>query len=388
MCTIQRFGFKAIFLCLLTILIISGCSKDDPAGPSGEWVWSPLGDGVDDRVFAMIEYDGNLIVGGFFDNAGEITVNNIAAWNDTTWSALGSGIIGEVAAFTIYDDKLIVGGNFTYAGGTSANNIAVWDGTSWSTLGTGFNGRIRALGVYVYPEGHAYAGYPLLIAGGEFTQAGGNTSVRNLAAWDGNNWGWTAVNIDGPVHSICETGDGMLYIGGDFVQAKFDTCNSIFFFDMDAESMGNGMKLENDEQGSVFAILEHENKIYAGGIFDSASGVPANNVAVFGATSGWTICGHGTSHGPFTSDVRALTTFDNKVIAGGYFEAAGGLYMDRIASWNGTKWSPLGLGVDGPNWPHIWALMEYNGKLIAGGRFTSAGDSTANNIAAWHFVPD
>ncbi len=388
MSSIRNFGIKTAMLSLLIILSIFSCSKDDPAGPSGEWVWSSLGSGINDRVFAFKEYNGNLIVGGYFDTAGGIAISNIAAWNDTAWSALGAGLNGEVAALTIYDGKLIAGGTFTTAGGVAANYIAAWDGSTWTALGTGMNGRVRALGVYYFPEGHQYHDFPLLIAGGEFTQAGSNNLIHNLAAWDGNNWGWPSVNADGPVHAICETADGPLYIGGDFVVAGNNTCNGIFLYDYSAVSMGHGMTLDNDEAGTVFAVLEHDNKIYAGGIFDSASGIPVNNVAVFSATTGWRACASGLEKMGGTADIRALTSFDNKIIAGGYFTKADGDDANYIASWNGTKWSSLGLGVDGDYWPHVWALAVYNNKLYAGGRFTTAGGDSAANIAAWHFVPD
>jgi len=129
MCSNLNFGFKTVLLSLLTILIIFGCSKDDPsnpAGPAGEWVWSPLGEGVDDRIFAFREFNGNLIVGGNFTTACGISANNIASWNDVAWTALGTSINAEVAALTVYDSKLIAGGRFTTAGGDSATNIAVW----------------------------------------------------------------------------------------------------------------------------------------------------------------------------------------------------------------------------------------------------------------------
>ena len=64
-----------------------------------------------------------------------------------TWEPLGSGMSGTVNALAIYQGQLITGGSFTNAGGVPANNIAAWDGVSWSPLGIGTNGSVSSLDV-------------------------------------------------------------------------------------------------------------------------------------------------------------------------------------------------------------------------------------------------
>ena len=94
--------------------------------------WSPLGSGMggfNKLVLGLIVYPlqaGELIVGGYFTTAGGVSVNNVAKWNGTTWSPLGDGVNDRVRPFTIYNNELIVGGLFTSAGGVSANYIAKW----------------------------------------------------------------------------------------------------------------------------------------------------------------------------------------------------------------------------------------------------------------------
>src|SRR5690349_15172958 len=58
--------------------------------------------------------------------------------------------------------------------------------------------------------------------------------------------------------------------------------------------------------------------------------------------------------------VRAMTIFNNELIAGGDFTTAGGVPASRLARWNGTTWQALGGGVNAP----VRALMVYNGELI------------------------
>ncbi len=69
------------------------------------------------------------------------------------------------------------------------------------------------------------------------------------------------------------------------------------------------------------------------------------------------------------SMVNALTVYDSKLVAGGFFHTAGGVSANRIAAWNGSSWAPFGTGMDSV----IHALAVYDNKLIAAGMFSTAG---------------
>jgi len=77
--------------------------------------------------------------------------------------------------------------------------------------------------------------------------------------------------------------------------------------------------------------------------------------------------------------VCGLTVYDGKLIAGGDFFTAGGVAANRVASWDGSSWSPLGSGMS--SW--VNALTVYDGRLIAGGSFTTAGGKVSAYLAAW-----
>src|SRR5579862_2099725 len=49
--------------------------------------------------------------------------------------------------------------------------------------------------------------------------------------------------------------------------------------------------------------------------------------------------------------------------------------------WDGTAWTPLGTGVDGPTYS---LANDANGNLFVGGQFTTAGSVAANNLALWN----
>lgn len=157
-------------------------------------VWQPLGTGLSApgplgaRVAALQVYNGALIVSGTFDSAGGIPSSNIARWNGAAWSPLGAGIShsspvfpGAARALTVYNGDLIAGGDFTHAGGQPCSNIARWDGVDWQPLGSGVGGSINDLCV---SDGELYVG-------GLFTRAG-NVAAHNWARWTDTNIPWIA----------------------------------------------------------------------------------------------------------------------------------------------------------------------------------------------------
>ncbi|MEM8997404.1 MAG: hypothetical protein AAGF23_21650, partial [Acidobacteriota bacterium] len=190
--------------------------------------WSALGDGVDDTVFALAVYDDGtgpaLYAGGRFRNAGGAAASGVARWDGSTWSPLGGGTsTAQVFALGVYDGgagpALFVGGDFDDAGGVTVNNIARWDGASWSALGgagaEGVNGAVRALAEFDGgPAGSA------LYVGGSLASAGGQTAAR-LVRWDGASWSSPpggAAAPEGPVFALglFDFGDGERLVTGSF----------------------------------------------------------------------------------------------------------------------------------------------------------------------------
>ena len=176
--------------------------------------WDGFADnGLDARVRALVEYNGELIIGGDFANAGTTPANFIAAWDGATWSALGGGMNDDIHALTVYNGELVAAGKFHTAGGVAANHIATWDGTNWSALGDGVDDVVLTATVF---NGE-------LIAAGYFLQAGGLPAGR-IARWDGQSWSplgsgagpWTEVNALAVFTPPDDAQNPRLFIGGDF----------------------------------------------------------------------------------------------------------------------------------------------------------------------------
>ncbi|MBK8875082.1 MAG: hypothetical protein IPN13_14665 [Bacteroidetes bacterium] len=72
-------------------------------------------------------------------------------WNGSQWLAMGDGIPGGyVTSICILNGDVYVGGNFENAGGVPVKNIARWDGTSWHAVGSS---PITYYSIMVWPYG-------------------------------------------------------------------------------------------------------------------------------------------------------------------------------------------------------------------------------------------
>ncbi|MFM9994465.1 MAG: hypothetical protein ACKVU4_01545 [Phycisphaerales bacterium] len=185
--------------------------------------WTAFGSGVNGRVSALAVYNGDLIVGGSFTQAGGAPAPHIARLSLTgspgvwTWSPLGEGIGGvHVLSLLSHNGSLYAGGQFSDAGGVPAANIARWDGDTWHPVGDGLgnpgNSPVLALASY---RGDLYAGG---LFQGSFGP-GGNVFMANVGRWDGAAWHPLDGGINGMVNALTDY-QGRLIIGGGFTNVN------------------------------------------------------------------------------------------------------------------------------------------------------------------------
>ena len=330
---------------------------DAPAAGIAAWdgsEWSSLGSGSPNgqQVFALAVFGGKLIAGGWFESAGGTPAFRIAAWDGVTWTGLGSGVAAgglysAVRALAVVGERLIAGGEFTSAGGVPAHNIASWDGSSWSPLGEGRSSSVGCLAVY---QDH-------VVAGGSA-----------VASWDGSTW--TSLGHDGPQLAFS------LFVYGNrlIVGAARPGAYYLASWDGTAWTAMGG-------PDSVVSFTIYEDRLIAGGFFGAAGAVPARGIASWDGSSwsGLYVAAPGVA-GP----VRDLKVFRGKLIAGGEFTSAGDI-VGKIAAWDGTTWSGLGSGIgNGLGFPQVSSLAVLDGRLVAGGEFREAGGLPAKNLAAWN----
>ncbi|GAA3751462.1 hypothetical protein GCM10022225_39870 [Plantactinospora mayteni] len=320
-----------------------GAAVDHLATWNGS-AWSSLGGasgaGPDGSVTALVGYDGDLIAGGNFRTAGGVEVNGIARWDGTRWSPLtgssGTGVMTTsldfVDALTVFDGDLIVGGQFLQAGGVTVNHIARWDGAEWWPL-TGPGGT----GVDVPSVWDLAVHDGALIVGGGFSQAGGTVANR-IARWTGSAWSTLGTGFNGDVLALAVF-DGALLATGGFTQAGGTAAGYLAEWTGDGwAALGAGLNAEGRAL-TVFGAA-----LVVGGTFTEAGGAVANYVARWDG-SGWSALGGGTE-----DIVLSLAVRSGRLIAGGFFTRAGGVAVNHVAGWNGTAWSalggPAGVGTD------------------------------------------
>jgi hypothetical protein len=187
---------------------------------------------------------------------------------------------------------------------------------------------------------------------------------------------------NGSVDAAVVDGSGNLYIGGEFTCVGDAIANGIAKWDGSSwTGLGSGIAgVLYEDSPHVNALAVSGSNVYAGGHFKTAGGVSAPYIAKWNGSS-WTALGSGIN-GP----VSALAVSGSDLYAGGAFTTAGGVSAHYIAKWNGSTWSTLGSGVTGgggEGLTRVYALAVSGSDLYAGGAFTTAGGSSATNIAKW-----
>jgi hypothetical protein len=340
----------------------AGTAQLTVSGSAIAAAWHALSSEIGGIVNSFAIHDGDLIAGGYFTSAGGQAASRVARWDGSAWQALGTGVnalgtVGDaVMAVTVYNGDVIAGGQFTTAGGQSANRIARWDGSAWQAMGTGMDDVVWSLIVY---DGD-------LIAGGSFITAGGEAANR-VARWDGSTWQPMGTGMDNRVHALTLY-QGDLIASGVFLTAGGQTANRVARWDGSGwAAVGTGTS------GPTYALSVYKGDLIAGGFFTAAGGQPANRVARWDG-SAWQAMGTGMD-----TWVATLIAFEDDLIAGGLFTTAGGQTANRVARWDGSAWNSMGTGMNAG----VNAVTVHGDDLIAGGRFTNADGLTARYIARW-----
>jgi len=420
----------------------------DTAGPRpGRLITDPV-----IRRLEVFDPDGDgpapaeIIAAGNFASIGDQQIAFIARWDGAVWRSLGDGVNGEVTALAVIDrgdgPRLYVGGAFTTAGGMPAKRAAVWDGNSWAPLGEGFNERVTAF--VPFDDGSSAPG---IAVGGIFSEAAGQPAA-GLAMWDGaalhvagatlaphrsvgkvavipNGEGgqqlvvamsasetpsnavrifdgrrWTTIGLaDNSVSELAwlDLGDGgALYVGGRFTQIGGVAALRIARWDGSAwMPLGDGI---DGEVVSALAVFDDGAgpRLYAGGKFESAGGIPAAGLAAWDGAA-WSV-----PTLPFPQGgVRSMAVFDpdgdgpepRALYVGGQFVPTPEVPAFAIARWDGATWSALGSGLWHSKRPPVvysLAVLDEDGDgpaspaLYAAGSFTQAGSVLALNLARWN----
>ncbi len=340
-------------------------------------------------------------------------VDALAAQCPPAWSdRFGFGITGwDVQALAVFDDDgngprppmLYAGGTFTQIGGVPVNRIAKWDGKTWSGVGGGIVSAVNGLGVEclkVLDENASGIGVPVLVAGGNFSEAGG-VPVKGIAQWDGQHWSALGSGFNGPVKALevfDDDGDGpnkpALYAGGTFsIAGEVEAMHIAKYQNGTWYPVGGGVS----QYWGVYALATFDDdgdgprppSLFAAGDFHTAGSVSASRIAKWDGSS-WSSLGSGLN-----SQAKCLVAHDDDgsgphaaaLYVGGTFSTAGTTQAKGIAKWDGSTWSALGSGTTSSVYSLLSIDMDEGGPnsplLFAGGTFTSIGGVSARYVAKW-----
>ena len=311
--------------------------------------WSAVGGSVNTGTITYCLTADNtnnfIYLGGTFTKMGGgagTSANNIARWNGSSWAALGTGMDNSVFALTMWGGNLYAGGGFSTAGGVAANNIAKWNGASWSALSVGTDMTVYSLCVY---NGDLYAG-------GSFNNAGGVANTRGIAKWNGS--AWSAVASGYPngttINSMCVY-NGELYIGhttfAAFSLDKWDgatlstvttvnnsimgfavntTTNTLYeggwYYSPNPNYVSQGTAVtavgSSGMNDGVRALTIYNNQLYAGGRFTTSDGVTTNYVASWNG-SAWSPVSNGMNQ-----QIYSFAILNGVLYAAGFFTKVNG----------------------------------------------------------------
>lgn len=216
--------------------------------------WYPMGDGFDNRVMDIGEYNGEIYAVGDFQNSGTTPVNHIAKWNGTSWEDVGGGLDDWAICMYVFNNDLYVGGSFQMAGTTPCKYVARWNGTVWSTVDT----NITSTSPWAVQTIYSYQNE--LLIGGRFTA---NGSIDNIARLINGVWQALGGSANGDVTGMQEI-NGDLYVTGFF--SFVDTVNSLAF----AKWNGNNWTAIYGPMSSlVTGIIEYNGNIILSGNINS-----------------------------------------------------------------------------------------------------------------------
>lgn len=241
------------------------------------------------------------------------------------------------------------------------------------------NGPVFALKITLLDE-LAPEGSDNIYFGGSFTSVNGNNNLRNLARFDTDRVLDTSYqpDINGPVYTMeTQRNSFALFIGGAFNFYGDLPVNNIAAIDLDDGLIDTGFRGATTD--TVFSIFTTEDRIYAGGSFNSANNIPRAQVVAFNR-SGDVIDEWGPN---LDGSVRVINGNDDLVVMGGVFESAGRLSRRSFAVLDASTGSVTDLDIDLTGGEQIIQdLMVMGDTLFIAGNFREVLGETRRNLAA------
>lgn len=349
-----------------------------------------------------------LLIGGDFTTAGGITFNRITSWNGTAFSGFKSGVNGTVRTITRLGNFLYFGGDFDTADSDATPSVPAskivrynTDSQTFKACGSGLNHRCHTLTVYDNK----------IIAGGEFTIAGGITANR-VASYNPATESWSAIgkgvsrSIGGSL-IVQETNN--LYLFGEFTNAGDKLTNRIARINVATDNIEKNV-ITNAEftsfgtgiNGIVQTGLVHNNILFIGGEFTTCNNINTNRIAKYENNTWSPILKsiNGTKINIITADnqniyfggdfVTTRNSNDVVTVPAIINNSNSNIAANAIAVYNlsTNTWGTLGRGFTVPANAYVTKIQVNADYLYISGNFTQCtnGTTTPTNVVASRFA--
>lgn len=306
---------------------------------------------------SLVSHGGELYVHGYFDEVGDDSAQNVAAFADEGWTVVPDLDNPEAPfshSLTIFQGDLVAA---TTSG--SARAVQRLVGDVWELVGT-----VPQQPIYVI-RSLVFAGQErLFIAGGlQHPDTPGDGAVF---VYDPPSDSWLPVGPGlpwGEIYSLIEF-DGDLYV------AILDA-GQIHRIE-DGDPAGSWELVYDDEEIWPLVLLVHGEQLYVGCY---GTNIDALRRFVPGTVS-WEGQGGVISGSGWVFD---MVSWGERIVMVGSFEDLAGTRSRNVVYWEAGDFHPLGSGIAG----EPWGAVVFEDDLFIGGQIFQAGGRESAGLARW-----
>ena len=302
----------------------------------------------------MIEYNGELYVGGDFEVIGGQIIRYLARWDGSSWSSVGE-LSGKVEDMIVFQGKLYIQvkeNDLSYQNEYQChdcNRIYTWDGSSiiWEQLDyAGINKPLYSKSAFggSNNSNKKYEQWTI-----HDNKLFAYISTSAASSWDGyrfellwfNGDYWQTYNVQNNYHGVLKSYKGNLYAT---LIGSYSTFEAGFYKLGIEEAWDSGILYtffqwinvagESLSEPEILTIAEYNENLIVGGNFETIGGIVSENIASYDGNN-WSTFGN-WSYEPYE-----LKVFNNQLYVSFYFGNWNGNDFERVAILNGNSWSSL-----------------------------------------------
>jgi uncharacterized delta-60 repeat protein len=332
----------------------------------------------------VVQPDGKILIGGFFDHVLDIARTNIARLNTDGTLDIGFNPNANDEVYSVAvqaDGKILVCGDFTVIGGQVRMHIARLDKATGLPDSFNPNAESTVYSMAVQPDGK-------ILVCGQFARIGGQNrgSIARLDPITGvpDSFNPNASGGPVPVTSLVVQADGKILVCGTFTVIGGQVRNHIARLvnptgladSFDPNASGPDPDFTNIET----LALQADGKILVGGDFTTIGGQTRTNIARLDPTTGLADSFDPNANASIGS---IAVQADGKILVGGSFRNVGGQARIGIARLDATTGTADSFNpeVSGTLSIVVSITVQTDGKILVGGSFTNIGGQTRSAFA-------